>query len=110
MPHLFNEKIASRSDWVKINTSVKSFDKLIKFIFNRHGIEAEKIKSAGWCSNAVFKSKNYAIKIFAPKEAGIPGVGTVMAAELYGLLRAKDLSVPAPVVVASGNITDRYEF
>jgi len=106
---LFTERIHNWQDWGKVFQSIPAFLPLLNHILQKEKLPAAKIKNLTPGTNAVFKAGRYVIKIFAPPELGME-VGTNFDTELFGIKRANALSIPAPKLIASGEIEDKYRF
>jgi serine/threonine protein kinase len=61
------------------------------------------------CTNAVFKVGSYIVKIFAPKESSL-NTDSDYKTELFGMKRAMQHDIPAPKLIASGIVVDKYFF
>ena len=106
---LFHHVIHDLEDWRQVFQDPDAFEPLIREIFRRHGLPFAGIGRCAPGSNAVFRCGGYIVKIFAPEESGIGGRDDFLT-EKFGLLRAKRLSVPAPVLYAEGVIEDAHTF
>ena len=106
---LFHHIIHDLEDWRQVFQDPDAFEPLIREIFRRHGLSFAGIGRCAPGSNAVFHCGGYIVKIFAPEESGIGGRDDFLT-EKFGLLRAKRLSVPAPVLYAEGVIEDAHTF
>ena len=82
---------------------------LIDYIFRKEDLPFADVEKLTPGTNAVFKVGGYVIKVFAPTEAGME-VGTNFDTELFGMKRANTLSIPAPKLLASGLVDDKYRF
>ena len=106
---LFHETIANLADWGRVFQNRALFEPLAREIFARCGLPFPGLENCLPGSNAVFGAGPYILKIFAPEQSRIGGEAE-FAAEVYGLRRAEELGVPAPRVLASGTVCDRYVF
>lgn len=106
---LFREEINGWASWGKIFQSIEAFELLIKHILGELCLPFSPIERCVPGTNAVFKSGGYVIKIFAPRESGI-NTESDYKTELFGLGRANRLGIPAPGLIASGSVRDRYLF
>lgn len=106
---LFNAQINNWKDWEKIFQSIPTFTPLIEYIFEKESLPIGQIENLTPGTNAVFKASDYVVKIFAPPESGME-VGTDFNTELFGIRRAEALGIPAPKLIASGEVKDRYNF
>jgi Ser/Thr protein kinase RdoA (MazF antagonist) len=107
--YLFSDDIHDWASWSTVFQSIKAFELLIRYIFNRHGLPFTEIEGLTPGTNAVFKVGGYVVKIYAPNESGLDADSDYQT-ELFGLKRAERLGISAPRIVADGNVTDRYEF
>jgi len=107
--NMFTANINGWSSWGKIFQSVKDFEPLIKYIFNRHNLPFTGLEHCTPGTNAVFKVGDFVVKIFAPKESGMDS-DLDYRTELFGMERANRLGIPAPQLVARGTIEDKYMF
>ena len=69
--NMFAANIDGWSSWRMIFQSIKDFEPLIKYIFNRHNLPFTEIEHCTPGTNAVFKVGGLVAKIFAPKESGM---------------------------------------
>ena len=106
---LFTEKITNLQEWSEIFQNKAAFTPLAQEIFARCGLPFSGLESCAPGSNAVFGAGKYIVKIFSPVQAQLGGAEEFVA-EKYGLERAARLGVPAPRVMASGVLEDRYVF
>ena len=106
---LFNETVNGLSDWSRVFQNRALFESLAREIFARCGLPFPGLENCLPGSNAVFGAGPYILKIFAPEQSQIGGPAE-FAAETFGLRRAEQLGVPAPRVLASGTLHDRYAF
>jgi len=107
--HFFTAQINNWDEWGKLFQDTETWYPLIKHIFQKENLPFVPIEKLTPGTNAVFKVGDYVIKIFAPTEAGME-VGTNFNTELFGIKRANALFVPAPKLIASGTVDDRYRF
>ncbi|AUS95334.1 hypothetical protein CDQ84_17680 [Clostridium thermosuccinogenes] len=106
---LFTAYINGWQSWGKVFQSVKDFEPLIKYIFNRHNLPFTGIEHCTPGTNAVFKVGGLVAKIFAPKESGMD-TDSDYKTELFGIERVNRLGIPAPQLTASGTVEDKYVF
>lgn len=106
---LFNETITNLAHWGRVFQNKALFEPLAREIFDQCGLPFPGLECCLPGSNAVFGAGAHILKIFAPEQSQIGGEGEFLA-ETYGLNRAEALGVPAPRVLASGVIRDRYVF
>ena len=106
---LFTETINDLSDWSRVFQNRVLFEPLAREIFSQCGLPFPGLERCLPGSNAVFGAGTYILKIFAPEQSQIGGPAE-FAAEVYGLHRAETLGVPAPRILASGTVRDRYVF
>jgi serine/threonine protein kinase len=108
--YIFTEQINGRQDWERLFQSVPAFTALVEHILAKENLPTLAIENLTPGTNAVFKSGDYVVKIFAPDKAGITGVGTDFEIEVYGIKRANALGIPTPKCIAIGVVKDRYTF
>lgn len=106
---LFNHSIHNLEDWGRLFQDKKVFKPLVEYIFQEHGIVFSGMEHCTPGSNAVFRTGKYIIKIFAPEESEI-GKESDFVTEQFGIARANQLNIPAPRLLASGVIKDKYIF
>lgn len=107
--YLFNKTINGNKSWAELFQSISVFKPLIEAIFKLHNLEAGEIENLTPGTNAVFRVHNKVIKIFAPIESGY-NTGSDYAIELSSLKHAKDVQIPAPLLLHAGEMNDRYLF
>ncbi|MDD4494605.1 MAG: aminoglycoside phosphotransferase family protein [Eubacteriales bacterium] len=107
--NLFTAQINNWSEWGDLFQDIETWHPLIEYIFQKENLPFTDIEKLTPGTNAVFKVGETVIKIFAPKEAGME-VGTNFYTELFGMKRANTLSIPAPKLLASGVVDDKYRF
>ena len=107
--HLFTHHITNWSKWGHTFQSIPAFEKLVAHIFHKEGLPLAPMENLTPGTNAVFKVGQYVIKIFAPPTFG-QGFGTDMDIELFGMRWAQAQQVPAPRLVAHGEVADKYLF
>lgn len=107
--NLFTSQINNWSEWGELFQDIETWQPLIKYIYQKEGLLFTNIENLTPGTNAVFKVGETVIKIFAPKEAGME-VGTSFDTELFGIKRANALFIPAPKLIASGIVHDKYQF
>jgi aminoglycoside phosphotransferase (APT) family kinase protein len=81
----------------------------VEHIFRNENLPIESIETLKPGTNAVFKVGSYVIKIFAPPGMG-QDFGINIDVELFGLRWAEEQNVPAPRLIASGAVEDKYHF
>jgi len=106
---LFSEQINNWDDWGNVFQSISAFAPLVNHIFQKKNLPLEKIEQLCPGSNAVFKVGDYVIKIFAPQGMG-EDYGTNVDVELFGMKLANAQGVPAPKLIAHGEVEDKYYF
>ena len=106
---IFTTVIDGWDTWCKIFHSVEVWEPLINFILAKENLPVSKIENLHPGSNAVFKSRDYVVKIFAPPELGFYG-DTNYKTEKFALDFAYSHGVPVPKLVACGEINDKYDF
>ena len=107
--NMFTANIDGWTSWGAIFQSIKDFEPLIKYIFNRHNLPFTKVENCTPGTNAVFKISGLVAKIFAPKESGMD-TDSDYKTELFGIERADRLGISAPQLLASGTVEDKYLF
>lgn len=106
---LFHDTIQSWQDWGKVYQSIESFQELAESIYRKEGVPMSGFSHCTPGTNAVFRNGDTVIKIFAPGESG-PDPISDYNTERFGLKRAEELGIPAPKLLASGEVRDRYLF
>lgn len=109
MKLLFTADIYNWDSWRNIFNEIEIWKPLIGHIYGFEGILLKEIELLAPGTNAVFRAGDTVIKIFAPKESGIDALSDYKT-ELFGLEHANKLNVPAPALLASGCIYDKYDF
>jgi len=107
--NLFTAQINDWQSWGTIFQSIKDFEPLIKYIFNRHNLSFTEIEHCTPGTNAVFRVGSLVVKIFAPKESGMD-TDSDYKTELFGIERANSLGIQVPQLVARGTVEDKYIF
>jgi len=79
-----------------------------KHIVNKENLTITEIENLTPGTNAVFKAGEYVVKIFAPAESKMEQ--RLPQTEIFATQRANMLNVPAPKIIASGVIEDKYRF
>jgi len=105
---LFNEHLNSEHDWLKVFQSVEAFSPLIEHIFKKEDLPFAILNKLTPGTNAVFKTGNYVIKIFAPVESKVEQ--RLPQVEIFATCRANELGVSTPKVITHGSINDKYHF
>jgi len=107
--YIFNGNIFDWVSWGHVFQSIELWEPLIKYILKKENIPVSKIENLRPGTNAVFKSGEFIIKVFCPKESGVDGnIG--YKSEIFALSFAQSLSVSVPKLIASGEIVDKYSF
>lgn len=106
---LFEADIVGNDSWASVFQSKKDFEPLIREIFKRHHLKAEKIENLTPGTNAVFRVGDHVIKVFAPVESGF-STDKDFDTELAALRHANRVGVTAPLLVCSGCMEDKYLF
>lgn len=107
--NMFTASINGWSTWGAVFQSIKDFELLIKYIFDRHKLPFTGIEHCTPGTNAVFKVGGLVVKIFAPKESGIDS-DSDFKTELFSIERANRLGISTPQLVAGGTVEDKYVF
>lgn len=106
---LFNEPIHNWSEWGAIFQSIEAFTPLAKEIFRREGLAFSGLENLTPGTNAVFRTGDYVVKIFAPRESGLePQVDYTSESAVCGALTRWGISTPR--LIAHGMIQDAYLF
>ena len=106
--YLFDRDITSWEKWGKTFQNIDAFSQLIKHIFKTEGLPLMGIENTTPGTNAVFLCGQFVVKIYAPKQTGIPE--SEYRSELEALRRAAMQGVPVPKIFASGYVEDKYGF
>lgn len=106
---LFQETIAGWESWGKIFQSREAFAPLVEEICRREGMPFSPFLNCTPGTNAVFEAGGRIVKVFAPLESGLDTLPDYQN-ERFGLARAKELALPAPRLLAQGEIRDRCLF
>ena len=109
MAALFNYDICGCDSWGEIFQKIEIWEPLIHHIFAKEKLRVSKIENLSPGTNAVFKSGDYVVKIFAPKESGFD-VSMDYATELYSLSFVRSLKILTPKIITHGIIRDTYDF
>ena len=104
--YLFHKTIDGWDSWGQVFQSINVFRGVAREIQRRHNLPAEEITNLTPGTNAVFRTGDTVMKIYAPAESGITSDDT----ELIALLHAQAVGVAAPRVIAHGEIADKYVF
>ena len=112
--HLFSEKIENWDDWYKLRESIPVFTPLVEHIFQKEDLPLDKIENLAPGMNAVFKTGEYVIKIFAlmnwDGRESSDSCGIDADVEIFSLRLAEERGVPAPRLIAEGVADDKYRF
>jgi len=107
--YYFDGEIDGWDSWCKIFHSVEVWKPLVNFILEKESLPVSQVENLHPGSNAVFKSGEYVVKIFAPKKLGANGSGAYKT-EKFGMSFAYFHGVTVPKLIASGEINDKYDF
>jgi aminoglycoside phosphotransferase (APT) family kinase protein len=107
--NLFTAEIANWRQWGKIYQSIPMFAPLVEYILKKENLPGAEIENFSPGTNAVFKTGDYVVKIFAPAESGIDQT-LDLETELFATRRANKIGVSAPKLVADGYVEDKYRF
>ena len=66
--NLFKEEIGNWQDWSNVSQSLFAFSALTNFIFQKENLPLAKLENLPPATNAVFKSGDFVIKIYVPRE------------------------------------------
>ena len=105
---LFTRKIEDEKSWASLFGQKDCFKPLIEKIFAQNSLPVADIENVNQSTNAVFRVGKSIIKIFRPKEAGADERD--YPSELFGLARALSLGISVPKILASGILSDKYDF
>ncbi len=106
---LFNYTIKNWADWGNVFQSIEDFTPLAREIFRREKLEFTNLENLTPGTNAVFRSENYVVKIFAPKESGFDSQADYLN-ESAVCDALTEWGIPTPRLVACGSVQDRYLF
>lgn len=110
MGYLFEKDIYNWNSWGEVYQSIPDFRSLIESIFIKEKLlGCENISCLTPGSNAVFKTGNNVIKIFAPKESGVDTEKDYFT-EIDSIKRAIMVGIETPRIISSSNIQDKYMF
>ncbi|MCS7461283.1 aminoglycoside phosphotransferase family protein [Paenibacillus doosanensis] len=107
--NLFNEEIGSWQDWSHVSQSLFAFTALVNFIFQKENLPPAKLENLPPATNAVFKSGDFVIKIFVPREGGMDQTAEIQT-EQFSMQRANRLGIRSPKLIAHGFVEDKYRF
>ncbi len=107
--NLFKEQIGNWQDWSNVSQSLFAFSTLINFIFQKENLPLAKLENLPPATNAVFKSGDFVIKIFVPREGGMDQA-TEIQTEQFSMQRANQLGIHSPKLIAHGFVEDKYRF
>ena len=105
----FNETIDAWQDWERVFQNIEAWRPLIAHIYARERLPLAEIEHLTPGSNAVFRTGQYVVKIFAPEEA-FPHSPMDFASECFGQAHANRLGVSVPRLVTHGAVEDKYLF
>ena len=94
----FNADIHNWVSWSKVFQDILAWEPLIEYIFRIEDLSYAKIEHLTPGTNAVFKSGDYVVKIFAPKESGMD-MYSDYTTEKFGLVRTESLKIPVPRLI-----------
>ncbi len=106
---LFTRRINDWKDWSGIFTDAEAFYPLAEAIFMEAGIPFSGLTGLVPGTNAVFRSGDYVIKIFAPPESGITGLNDGER-EIRLMEAAGRKGISVPKVISRGSVNDLYDF
>ena len=105
----FNSEINGWDSWRKIYQFIEEWEPLINFILEKESLLVSKVENLSPGTNAVYKSGEYVVKIFAPIESSLDGERDYKT-ELFALSFAYSREVSVPKLIANGIIDDKYYF
>ncbi|MBR0438136.1 MAG: aminoglycoside phosphotransferase family protein [Clostridia bacterium] len=106
---LFTRRINDWKDWSGIFTDTEAFYPLAEAIFMKTGIPFSGLTGLAPGTNAVFRSGDYVIKIFAPPESGITGSNDGER-EIRLMEAAGRKGISVPKIISRGTVNDLYDF
>lgn len=109
MATLFQETICDWATWGRVFQSIPAFTPLLQEIYRREGLPFPGAAPCAPGTNAVFRVGDTIAKLFVPAESGMDSAPDYQT-ELFGLDRAQRLGLPAPRLLAAGQLQDRYLF
>jgi serine/threonine protein kinase len=107
--YLFNYIIKDWETWSGVFSSKEEFEPLIRELLTQNGLPDAPAENCYPGTNGVFKAGNVIVKLFVPIESGMDSLPDYRS-ELFAQERAKRLGVSVPVLLAKGEIQDRYLF
>lgn len=106
---LFTHDIDSKEKWMAVKDQVSLVYPLAKYICQKAHIATDHIQQMCPSTNAVFRSGNKVIKIYAPAVAGYQAELDYLR-ELYALDKISCPSVRSPELLEAGCLHDKYDF
>lgn len=106
---LFNHTVNNLDDWAKIYDKSEPFDPLVRHILALHSLPQLPLGKTTPGSHAVFHVGDVIVKVFAPDTVGW-NCEEDFVTEITTMHRANELGIPAPKLIASGKIEDKYLF
>ncbi len=106
---LFDYTVRDLDEWADIFQSVPAFTPLVRHILALHSLPQTDITNTTPGSHAVFRVRDYLVKIFAPDCFGWPCESDFLT-EITTMQAANRLGIAVPELIAHGRVYDRYEF
>lgn len=106
---LFKETINSWKDWCRVFQSLPLFTPIVEYILKKHALPYIQPQNLTPGTNAVFKSGDYVIKIFAPKESGL-NTESDFTVERTVHSYVSTLGINCPEYICDGFVDDKYRF
>jgi serine/threonine protein kinase len=107
--YYFNDEIYDWESWSKVFHSKEAFEPLIQYILEKEHLPIGKLEDCKPGTNAVFKVGNFIVKVFTPTESGM-NMDYDYYTELFSMERSAKLNISVPVLIAKGEIRDKYVF
>ena len=98
-----------KQSWEHIFQSIDAFERVIKAIFERHGLPLTTVENLTSGTNAVFKVGDKVVKIFAPVESGYYDTD-YFDIEKEAQMNVNSRHVASPRLLHEGVIEDKYVF
>lgn len=107
---LFSADINGPDDWAAVFTDKSAFRLLVREAMTRHGLPADAPpENLTPGTNAVFRSGDYVVKLFAPEGSGFYAPEDFRA-EIASYALCEENGVPCAKIFGSGEIRDKYLF
>lgn len=106
---LFAHDINSKNEWTVAKNEASLIFPLVKYICQKVHISTEHLRQQNPSTNAVFRSDNKIIKIYAPANAGYQAELDYLR-EVYALNKISCPSIRSPELIEAGCLQDKYDF